>query len=72
MDASVRRQGQKEMTVLDCVRPHRQLVFRNPIVERPGRAYRTRERERSELELVRPADFHVPRPRLQSIAFPIL
>lgn len=53
VDSSVRHQRQKEMIILDRVRPHEFPVLGDAIVEGSGRAHRAREGERTELELIR-------------------
>jgi len=52
VDATIRHECQKEMTILQCVRQHKLPVLDHATMEGVGWAHRASERERSKLELV--------------------
>jgi hypothetical protein len=53
VDASVCHERQKQMTILQCVGPHKLPVLDYAIMEGAGGTHRASQRERSKLELVR-------------------
>jgi hypothetical protein len=57
VNASIRHECKKEMTILQCVRPHKLPVLNYAIMERVGRAHRASQRERAKPELVRSRRF---------------